>query len=329
MELYDNSRLSNFKRCPRYYYYRDVRHWTPDVKSAALVFGGAWHSAMDTLWRLCSDDPQNLGAASEYQDIVDDSMAAFEAHWIDEGMTPSFEMDPEEIKRLGARTPMTAREMLYEYIEARAFIFTADTFELLDIERPFAVALDANNPDLLYVGRLDKVFRLNGKIYVGEHKTTTAYRKDGGFMNSFLESFSPNSQVDGYLHALHMLYGADAKAIWIDAALVHRTVHDAFKIIPIERQVAHIDSWLADTHYWIDRVQEENDQNRSAGTAFMGIYPKNTGSCTMYAGCTYQSLCKAYANPEKQTECPGGFKVEAWSPVKVLELEKIGVTEDA
>jgi len=327
--FYDNTRLSAFKRCPRYFYFRHVRHWTPSGTSAALVFGSSWHAAMDALWPiLCSPDKFTN---CELSSIADAAIDAFDANWVENGFTSMKDMGPDEANRLTPRIPGVALEMLYEYIEARTKMLLSTDFELLAVEPPFAVPLDPDDETLFYVGRLDKVFKYRGKIYVGEHKTTTAYKKDGPFRANFLDSFSPNAQIDGYLHAVHMLYGEKAKAVWVDAALVHKTVHDGFSIIPVERKFAQIDAWLWDTRRWVDVVETEakiyEDIGQKADNLpYLPAYPKNTNSCMDYGGCPYSSLCKMWGNPEGQ-DCPSGFVEERWSPFDELKLSELGMKD--
>ena len=50
LRLYDNTRLAAFRKCPRYYYYRHVRHWEALESKVALSFGKAWHAAMEYIW---------------------------------------------------------------------------------------------------------------------------------------------------------------------------------------------------------------------------------------------------------------------------------------
>jgi hypothetical protein len=329
--FYDNTRITAYKRCPRYFYYRHDRDWQLDGSSPPLIFGSSWHEAMDVVWKLLpTRDDQNTTT----EDIVRTAWAAFNLSW-EEEQTPWEEMGDEERKRLGARTPMVALEMLYEYIDAREKILTSPDFELIAIEQPFAVPLHPDDDTLFYVGRIDKVFRWRGDVYAGEHKTTSAYRKaDVPFRSNFLDSFSPNSQIDGYLHALHMLYGDEAKAVWIDAALVHKERHDGFSWIQIERQLSQLDSWLFETKTWIDKMEMDKAElahmreDYASNDSYLRAFPKNTNSCMDYAGCAYLELCKMIPNPEGRS-VPSGYTEKHWSPFDELELGKIGLKKDA
>lgn len=182
---------------------------------------------------------------------------------------------------------------------------------------------------LFYVGRMDKIFKKSGLIHIGEHKTSSLYSKASGFRSTFIDSFSPNSQVDGYLHALHMLYGEKASSVWVDAALCHRDVHDIFKFIPVDRQTSQLSAWLYDTRWWIETIEESwarLDEIRDSGKTedFMTAFPKNTEACMDYGrSCPYLHLCKMVPNPI-DIGTPEGYKKEIWSPFDRLELEKLG-----
>lgn len=316
-DYYDNTRISTYRRCGREYYFRMVRHWRPDGIALPLTFGLAWHEAMDVIWGLAASDKSD-------EKLREMAHTAFMETWIDQGLPPELSMDQEEA--LTPRTPGVALSMIANYIKERRSRLRG--FSIIDIERPFAVPIYATRDDIFYVGRRDKVFALQDKsIIIGEHKTTSLYAKKGGFRQEFMDSFSPNSQIDGYLHSGHMEYGNRVAGVWIDAALVHKNVHDAFKFIPIDRSISLLDAWLVETRRWIDRIQGDmwvlNDPVRSQSV--MAAFPKNTDSCYRYnKACPYIDLCRAKSNPNEITETPEGFVEDPWSPFDVLELEKIG-----
>ena len=325
VKLYDNSRISNFKRCPRYFLYRDMYDWTPDRKAPALIFGSGWHAGMDVIWR------RHAAPKQEFNSVADEAYQAFCGEWTKAGYADPSELSPDDLDELMPRTPMVAQEMFYNYIEERQYIFKDPSFELIDIERPFAVPLNPNDDSLWYVGRIDKIFRFKKRIKFGEHKTSTAYKKDGPFRGEFVDSFSPNSQIDGYLFYGRNEFGKEFDEVWVDAALVHKTVHDGFQIIPIARDFAHIDSWLYETMFWIDQIEMNKGVLRERSemdTPYLAAFPKNTGSCGNYGGCSYGDLCRAISNPAKLQMIPMGYKEEHWSPFSEVKLEKLGFTPD-
>lgn len=322
---YDNTRLKDAKACLRKYYFRHSKNWSAGGFAPALAFGLGWHEAMDVVWVHMAKDPE-----AHLDDIASPAYAAFLASWLEHGGPDPTEMGPEEQKALSPRTPMIAMEMILNYIDARRSFFNDRTFELLAVEQPFAVPLDPEDDTLFYVGRLDKVFKKGGIIHVGEHKTTSLYSRDFIFRSAFVDSFSPNSQIDGYLHAIHMLYGEKATSVWVDGALVHGKYHDKFIFIPIERQHAQLDSWLFDTKWWIATIEDNwarlDQLSREDEYEYLTAFPKNTEACQNYGrNCSYINVCKMVPNPQKMDRLPEGMSVDPWSPFARLELEKIGM----
>lgn len=318
IEIYDNTRVSDFQTCDRKGFWRHRLHITPDTPSSALAFGSAWHKAMDVVWKQASSQYTN-------NEIVNAAFQAWLSEWQDRYLFPTLDqMDEDQLKEFAARNDETAYEMLHNYVEKRRpFIKSVELFE---VEKPFAVPLDPDNPNLFYAGLMDKIIKWDGYIWVVDHKTTTSYKKDGYFRSDFIDGFSPNSQMDGYMHALHMMYGSQAKGALIDAALVHKTVHEGFGLIPVERAVSQIDAWLWETHQKIKRIQEQDEnykENADPDMSFMPAYPKNTTACTHYGGCPYLYLCKVIGNPASLTHIPDGYKEEKWDPVEELGLKNL------
>ena len=316
LRLYDNTRLSAFKRCPRYFFYRHVKHWTPDKISPALVFGASWHAAMDAIWR-------SMVAGDEKTIVVEKGVEAFNAEWTDQGMPSPQDLMPEDIKELGARTPVNAIEMIVGYVSKRWDMLRGGELEILDIERPFIVPLDPEDDTLFYIGKIDKTIRYKSKVLAMEHKTTTAYKKtedSNKFRAGFVDSFSPNSQVDGYQYALHLTYPGEAGGVWVDAALVHKT-EESFMFIPVEKRLEQLDLWLWETHTWIDLIEQNKEMaaNTSPQEKYMAAFPKNTNSCWDFnQACPYLDLCRAWPNPQGH-DIPPGMTRSVWNPVEHIQ----------
>lgn len=327
-KYYDNTRLSEFKSCPRKYFFRHYMDWTFEGFAPALLFGSSWHAAMDCLWPIMAEGDNAHTLSTKEIAIV--AYDAFLTEWIKGGGPNPDETDGEVFERLEPRTPMNAMEMIYAYVDERRSLFQRKSFELLGVEVPFAVPLDPEDDNLYYVGRLDKVFRLKDGIYVGEHKTSSLYAKASTFRYNFIDSFSPNSQVDGYIHALNMLYPDEKIAgVWVDAALVHKTVHDGFKIIPVEKRLKQLEGWLWEATYWVDQIENNKEALASMDPSapYMHAFPKNTGACQDFArNCTYIDICRGFPNPMGQ-DTPAGMKKEHWSPYERLELGELGLEE--
>ena len=256
-------------------------------------------------------------------EIVRKAYMAFVITWTEMGMPPPEEIDMELQAELSPRTPGQALEMIVAYVHYRLKL--GESFELVNTEQAFSVPLKPDDPTLFYVGKIDKIVRRRGKILGIEHKTTTAYKKHGPFRGEFADSFSPNSQVDGYLYALHMMYPGEVGGVWVDAALVHKQ-EEGFMFIPVERKLDQLDNWLYEVLWWVDLIEGEKAKLQQTGSQdrYMQAFPKNTNSCwDFHRACPYMSCCKAWANPVGR-DMPVGFKEEQWSPLKhIPNLEKV------
>ena len=308
---FDNTKVSAYKACPRKYLLRHVLDWTPDygtVKAPALVFGSAWHEGMDAIW----------GAQGHPADVkVALAVQAFSDSWTGDGYPSHPTM--EESEDLGARTPGIAHEMFHNYVHARSAMLVE--CEVLGIEQPVAMPF----PGLLdtwYIGKLDKVFKWNG-IHVGEHKTTTAYAVKGMFQPDWVDSWGSASQVKGY-QMLGTLYYPDLQDVWVDGALVHRKVHDAFKLIPISHSFPLLEEWITDTSRWIASIQADIAEYEKVGDLSQGSFKRNEDNCfEKYGRCPFLNICSTCADPTKLKGPPVGYKVEKWMPFDELGIDRL------
>lgn len=320
-QYYDNTRIKDYRNCPRYFYIRHELGWTREgAISLALVNGLAWHDAMDQIWPHARDDISNM-------ELLEIGMTAYNKTWEEQGMLPREKITMEMQAVIAPRGPFIAKEIMFNYIgQRRDFICE---HALLDIERPFAVPIKLDSDGKVvtwYIGRLDKVIKHRQYgITVIEHKTTTAYSKDKGLRPSYVSSYSPNSQVDGYMFSANMIYEEDVSGIWIDATLFHKTIHNVHKFIPVDRAFAMIDTWKAETLQWIERIENEKESFRNNAHLLKGTFPKNTDSCDNYGGCTYRDICKFIVDPSTLDGPPDGYKLNRWAPFDILKIEQLGL----
>ena len=320
MRYYDNTRISAYRECPRKFYLRHVRDFVGEGISVDLVFGLGWHEAMNILWPMVAN-------RAAKQSVIVAALGAFKQTWVENGLPAVIQENYQSIsENYPTKNPWIAAEMLMNYYEQRRLFI--ETCSEIEAERPFSVPLfDYNGRTIYLIGRLDKVVKhpSEGRLVI-EHKTTGWYAKEGGFRQDYLESFSPNSQVDGYSFAGNSLYDGGIKAVWVDAALTHKTVHDKFKFIPIDRQFAALDAWLTDTKTWVTRMIKEQESHATYTTSAespLPDFPKNTSSCHLYNGCSFRSVCRYVPNPAVLKVAPPGFRIEHWEPFDVLKLGKI------
>ena len=311
MTLYvDNTLLKDCKACLRLAYYRHQRHWVrKGLPAAALRWGASWHKAMDAVWpTLVGGAPVGHAATVGFR--------AFEAEWNSSKKTDA-STEPE---KLGFRTLDTAWKMLQAYCTLRAPLLSRPDVGLIAVEQPFGYGL---MPDAVYVGRIDKILRIGSKIHPIEHKTTSMYSgivRDGTvhFRQSYLDSYCPNAQVDGYLEYCRRKYGERLGALWVDVALVHASVHDVFTFLPVDRTKAQLEHAQGDARWWANQYQTE--ELAAEPPIAEHAWPRNTESCFTYnRSCEYLPLCKDRDDWWNVEEVPAGYEVSPWKPVEKIE----------
>lgn len=309
-ETYDNTRISAYKTCPRSYFIRHVLKWTGDGTSPALVFGSSWHAGMDAVWGYAKGNTQSQ--------LTELAMLSFYQKWEEEGLER--DMDLSEMESMGARTPMIAHEMYHNYVKQRWSMLQECT--LIAGEQPFAVPMPGHD-DTWYIGRLDKSIRFNAQNLVLEHKTTSLYRIQGNFDPMYVDSWYSSSQVKGYEFAGTLYYG-DLGGVWVDAALVHKKVHDAFKFIPVKHNTDLLTEWVWDTQQWIARIKNDVAAFKSAGRLEPGVFPRNEESCFgKYGTCPFLDICRTCSDPSRLDSVPAGYQESEWNPFDVLGLAKL------
>lgn len=315
LRTYDNTRISDFQRCPRYYFFRHVMHWTPDSgPSLPLSFGGAWHAAMDVMW-------DGIAHGVPEAELVMASYAAFVEHWIACGLPDPHEIDFVLQDQMMPRVPSRALEMLYAYYEKRYELIRG--LELVSVERSFVVPIKPHDEKLFYVGKIDKTVRAGkNRVRAFDHKTTTSVKAEGGGSHKirpmFLETFSPNRQMDGYNFSLKLTYPNDRVDVWVDVALLHKQSED-FQLVTVDRTMDQLNAWLSDTIKWISKIEDEllELQQCDSHDSYMSAFPKNTNSCFDFnTACPYLPLCKARPNPLTWPDAPPAYKFEKWDPLE-------------
>lgn len=318
---FDNTMISTYKECPRKYFIRHVLGWTVSMgadetgaldnrKSPPLVFGSSWHAGMDAVW--------GAGPDASNEDRVELAMEAFRKEWEENNYT--YNLSLEEQDSLGARTPGVAGEMYYHYVDQRQRMLRGAT--VLGIEQPIAIPFPGLD-DTWYVGKLDKVVDYNG-VHILEHKTTTLYRIKSNFDANYIESWNSASQVKGY-EVAGGLYYPDLQDVWVDCALVHKKVHDAFKFVPVAHAMPLLDEWLGDTKRWIEEIETETEAWEANDRVLKpGMFRRNEDACYgKYGPCPLLSICNTVADPGLLEGPPPGYKEDRWEPFDTLKLEKL------
>lgn len=284
-KILDSSKLQTYMRCPRRYFYRYILGWAPDGDNFHLVFGRAWHKAMEV---LLTDRPPT-------ERTYERAFAAF------------YEVYREVVEKdgdYGGKTAEAAAEAIVQYGREHAH----DEFDVLLIEASGQVPLTM---DLWMHFRLDAVLKDERGIYVLEHKTT------GRNTRQWRDQWPLSTQVGLYTHVLYSLYDPDeVYGVIINGAVFKKTGIEFIRL-PVRQTPKTMNVWWTHTRRWIDMLLHDMErlEQASVDDQVLKAFPMCTTSCTDFYGCPYADLCMAWPNPLREAaEPPLGFHVEWWDP---------------
>ena len=300
-EVQDATKIQAYMVCPRKYFYEYVLGWRTKVPSNHLVFGTAWHLAMEVVLEE-GTAPDSLAKA--YKAFESNYRETFDPTW-DAGHSP--------------QNPATVLRALPMYAEK----YADDDFKVLRIEVAGSIPVDSRRvihfkEDTICEGR-EGIFSL-------EHKTGSSYS------DSWISQWPQKMQVGVYTHALYSMYpenqvwGVKINGFFPHApmrmrkdGLPYKGAKDIeFHRVPIRRDIKSLNAWLWEVNRWLDNI-EDDFQRLSESTEddpIMEAFPKNTESCTKYGKkCDFFDYCTSWHNPLREAhEPPVDLHVQHWDP---------------
>lgn len=289
-DILDSSKLTTYMDCPRRYFFEYVLAWRSDAPNNHLVFGTAWHDAMEHLLLNGYDDESVMGAFEKF-------LATYRK---DFPATSDDLYDP--------KTPERALGALGLYAER--YYGDLTKYEVLYTE--IAGTVPINNDQVLYF-RLDSIVREreSGRILSLEHKT-------GSRISRFWTDQWPLAvPVGTYTHVMNCLYDpADVWGVKINGTFFQKNKID-FLRVPVRKTLDHMKQWLWNVAWWADQIRWQFDllSGCSPDDQVLMAFPQQPGSCTKYFGCPYHDFCLTWPNPlAHSSEPPMGYVVERWDP---------------
>ena len=297
-DVHDPSKIQEFQDCPRGYFFRYVLGWQKDASNVHLVFGSAWHEAMEVLM-----------LKGYTTDALDEAYSRFMSVYRE-----GFPNDAEDITR-APKNPEGALKALVAYVD---YWDRYDKFETLHVEVAGAVPV---SPSRVIHTKLDSIIRDEfGHIRSREHKTTgrntEAWRNKWGIM----------LQPDAYTHLLRAAYPNDeVYGIEINGAVFTKSKGAEFIRIPVQKTDKNMRRFLWEVNHWLDQIDWNFRMLEEAKESddIMHCFPKNGTSCSKF-GCKYPGLCSSWDNPLQQAHAPPpGYVVERWDPRKREEDARV------
>lgn len=307
--IIDTTKCNTFMTCPRKYFLNYVLGWS--LESNHLVFGKAWHEALEYL----------------ILNGYDQQIPAFEKFLVEYMKT----YKESEFNDFWPKTPDRAWRALKSYAErykSDPHYFTPHEINGNMLTEIAGSVWISDEYELYF--RMDAVMRDldSGKLFFQEHKT-------GSSSYQFAEKWELAMQVYTYLYTLYCMFEVkDIKGGQINAVLFKKTKdsdardakdgldrHFEFIRVPIYRAVHQLEAWMVRTQYWLDMIKFNFEllANEDPAAKVLRAFPMCTESCGNYGGCEYKPYCISLDNPLREhleVGVPLGMNQKFWDPTE-------------
>lgn len=306
-EIQDPTKVMEYIRCPRKYFYGYVLGWRPTMPNNHLVFGSAVHKAMEHILLNGYSVNEVLRAHEKF------------LHYYRE----HFPEDTDEM--FFPKTPDNFLVVLTAY--TRKYERDLDSFKVLYTEIAGTISL---RDDLSLAFRMDSILEnLKGLRSSLEHKT-------GSSSWNWEMQWDLSIQVGTYTHVLNCLFDLEsvegvrmnglifgkAKKGWEQLKTGQSlTVNPPFDFIryPAFKSKTQMQTWLYTVTYYLDMIKFEFEQllHCRFDDPVMFAFPMRHVACTDFGGCPWHDFCISFQNPlQRSEEPPLGYEVSHWNPLK-------------
>lgn len=290
-EVFDNSMLSTFQRCPRKGFYQYALQRAPAGINFPIQFGVAYHKFRESLEHLYNELVVEGG-----KDLDDPKFRVllFEVA-AKRALQVTRLTDPDGKPYYGWKEPPV--EHRHSYLsESRLLITCRDAFETwLDEkeEGKTVIVLTEQSFDLdlpneeRYGGRFDQLVTLNRNLWLRDFKTTSRMGQ------GYAARFDPDNQMPGYIWASQRLSDEEVEGVIIEVVYNTKTKGPEFHPFLSTRTPWQIENWVEEVANEIEGVRRH---------FLNGIFPKRTTACNDYGGCFFREACR----------CDGWPNIERW-----------------
>ena len=296
-EVLDSTKLQSYCACPRQYFYEYVLGWRREYTSNHLIFGRAWHEALEHLYKT-KFAPEEIPTA--YEKFLSDYRS---------------ELPESTDSWFKGKTPDNALLALVEY--TKEWANDAYEIEVLDTEVGGKVGIGQNREITV---KLDLVGVKDKKIMALEHKTGSQAGE------TWANQWKLSIQIGAYLHALMACYSCEGydPTIWVNGTFFY-VKSRKFIRVPMQRSGAAMLNWLTTVHTLIDQIEGDFTKlaRCSVEDPVLDAFPMHPTACTSYAGCQFHDLCTCIANPLQYVgeEPLTGFREYWWDPLAEIKKE--------
>lgn len=275
----DNSRISEYKMCPRMYFYHYVVNMIPSDNPPWFIWGTAYHKFrevleieylkhFDTSTRSNANEACLLSFNPAMQAAIDCWNERVKVKPIDYGKKKFMFMT---IQRFTESCTVAFQHWVKEKL--------AGNIEVIAMEQPYSVKLPNGIP---IGGRFDQIIKQNGKLLGRDFKTTT--KQEMWYAKGLL----PNHQFIQYTWAETQITGARVQGQLIETVFTEEKKASTIRSYPIFYNTEQLNIWLEEVQFTTELMAISRERD---------MYPMNEKACNF---CPYADVCRAATEASQQ-----------------------------
>ena len=309
-DIKDSSKVDDYLRCPRYYFYHYLLGWTLDMPAHDLVFGDAFHRAREHQLLFGYDD-------------VAGAMDAFMA-------TYRKEFDPESDAVYLPKTPAAILNALIQFAQLHSLDLINNEVVSINGQKMTEISgtVPVDDHRVLHY-RMDSIMQRleDGMIFSWDHKTTS-----GKWIHDtrWDEDLHLSIQNGTYTHCLYCMFPVEQVLgvefvktgfEFLSKGSANRSAgyHATTRKIPAFKSPDQMNTWLWNVNVRLDDIERDMDRltHCTESDEVLMSFPLNPKSCTSYRGCEFHDFCLTWQNPLRRCyEPPIGFIERYWNPAE-------------
>ena len=289
MDVNDSSKIQAFMDCPRGFFFRYIAGLESEEPNKHLVFGSAWHEAMEY---LMINGLSNESVMNAYEKFMDTFLEGYPNEMMHDELAP--------------KNPEYALKALAAYaVEYRDYDKDNETL-ITEIAGTVPIS-----PERVIHAKVDTVIRAPDGIWSLEHKTT------GRNSRPWREKWDLIVQTGTYTHLINALYPDEqVQGVKINGTVFTKSRGHDFLRIPVRKTASDMQEYLWEVNHWLDLMEWNYKElaQSSVSEPVMMAFPKNSQSCSKF-GCRYPGMCSNMCNPlQHLDEEPLGYQKNFWDP---------------
>lgn len=289
---WDAHSMSQFKRCPRLYYYTIIRGLATKRMAATLRFGLIFHEAQEVFYKAIAEGLTETEAFRKVFNLILTRVRE----------EPEIFVDADKV-----RTPATLLRAVIWHLDEYGLNDPAQTVILANgkpaVELSFKFPIDLESPDggsYMLCGHIDRLVNLGIDTFVEDYKTTKS-----SLGSSYFAGWTPENQMSQYSYAGRVCFNTPTSGVIITGVQLGVTFARTSRGFA-HRSEGQLDEWMHDTKVWIKRAEDCVREN---------YWPMNDKSCSMYGGCAFRDICSKDPHV-RESFLSTHFITRTWDPTQ-------------